>query len=58
MDLLEGGNLKFQMRRNNNRFGMETSKFLIACMILSLEDIHEQNVLHRDVKPENLVFDK
>ena len=57
MDLLEGGNLKFQMRRHSNRFGMNASKFLIACIILALEDIHGQNVLHRDVKPENLVFD-
>ena len=57
MDLLLGGNLKFHMRRNNNTFNMNISRFLIACIILALEDTHAQEVIHRDVKPENLVFD-
>ena len=32
-------------------------KFFISNLILSLNYIHNNNIIHRDVKPENLVFD-
>ena len=38
-------------------FNEEQSKFLISCLILSLEYLHTNNIVHRDVKPENLIFD-
>ena len=31
---------------------------MIACLIQALEDVHAQNIIHKDVKPENLVFDR
>lgn len=30
---------------------------MIACVISALESIHSTGIIHRDVKPENLVFD-
>ena len=32
-------------------------KFIISDLLLSLKYIHNNNVIHRDRKPENLVFD-
>ena len=31
---------------------------MIACVIEALEYIHENGIIHRDVKPENLILDE
>lgn len=56
MDLLTGGDLRYQLCKQK-RFNEEQTKFFMACIILSLEYCHTNNIIHRDVKPENLVFD-
>ena len=57
MDLLTGGDLRYHFN-SNHIFTENEIRFFISCLILSLEYIHENNVIHRDVKPENLVCDK
>lgn len=37
---------------------MHTTRFFIACLIQALEDVHACGIIHKDVKPENLVFDE
>lgn len=32
-------------------------EFFVANIITALEYVHKNGILHRDVKPENLVFD-
>ena len=56
MDLLTGGDLRFHFNANST-FSEKEVKFFISCIILSLEYIHENNIIHRDIKPENLVSD-
>lgn len=36
----------------------EKIEFIIACTVIGLEYMHKKGVLHRDVKPENLVIDE
>jgi serine/threonine protein kinase len=55
MDYLSGGDLRFHICRRAF-FTEEETKFIAACITLSLNYIHEKNVVHRDLKPENLVF--
>ena len=55
MDYLSGGDLRYHICRRNF-FTEQETKFIAACITLSLNYIHERNVIHRDLKPENLVF--
>jgi len=56
IDILNGGDLRFHCSRYR-KFSEEQTRFFIACMIHSLEYVHQNNVIHRDVKPENLILD-
>ncbi|CAK81785.1 unnamed protein product (macronuclear) [Paramecium tetraurelia] len=57
LDLLRGGDLRYHIGRNT-RFSEEQTKFFVCCILLALQYLHQNGIIHRDVKPENLVFDK
>ena len=56
MNLFSGGNLLYHLSIKRH-FTEEQTKFLISSILIGLEYIHSQNILFRDLKPENLVFD-
>ena len=56
MDMLSGGDLRYHISRYR-RFSEEQTRFFIACLVLSLNYIHSNNVIHRDIKHEKLVLD-
>ena len=51
-----GGDLKYHMALKGV-FSEPETKFFCACMISALEAVHGNHIVHRDVKPGNLVFD-
>ena len=55
LDLKLGGDLRFHLLKRT--FSEPEIKFVLACIILSLEYIHSRRIIHKDVKPENIVFD-
>ncbi|ETI39110.1 CILIATE-E2/CILIATE-E2-UNCLASSIFIED protein kinase [Phytophthora nicotianae] len=57
MDLLLGGNLKYHLRSRKDGFQETEAKFYTAGILLSLEYLHSLKILHRDVKPENVILD-
>ena len=57
MDLMSGGDLRYHISMHK-KFSEEQTRFFICGITLSLEYIHQNNIIHRDVKPENLVLDE
>jgi serine/threonine protein kinase len=57
MDLLTGGDLRYHIGKQR-KFKEVQTKFFIACILLALEYLHNKNIIHWDIKPENLVLEK
>ncbi|KAF2144331.1 uncharacterized protein K452DRAFT_156955 [Aplosporella prunicola CBS 121167] len=57
MDFVEGGEL-FSLLRKSQRFPNPVAKFYAAEVTLALEYLHMNNIIYRDLKPENLLLDR
>lgn len=55
-EFMPGGDLRYVLQRRV-KFTEEQAKFIIAWLILAIDYVHDHNVIHRDVKPENIVFE-
>ena len=56
LDYYSGGDLRFYLDQNI-QFNEKQIKFFVSNVILSLKYLRMNNILHRDIKPDNLVFD-
>ena len=56
MDLMKNKNLRNIIK--GYRTNVKKIRFMIACIIQGLEDIHSYGILHKDIKPQNIIFDK
>ena len=56
MDYYSGGDLRYHLM-NKHKFNEESIKFIISNIILILEYLNDNNIIHSDLKPENLIFD-
>ena len=41
----------------DRRFTEDRSRMYLAELLLSLEDLHKRDIIFRDLKPDNIVFD-
>ena len=56
MEYINGGNL-FSFVKKRRKLTEKISKFLFKQIILGIKHIHSQNIVHRDVKLENILID-
>ncbi|EDR28485.1 serine/threonine protein kinase, putative [Entamoeba dispar SAW760] len=56
MEYLAGGDMMTLLIRENI-FSHEMAKFYIAELLLAIDSIHQLNYIHRDIKPDNILFD-
>jgi serine/threonine protein kinase len=54
-DLLSGGDLRYYIT-TRQCFRENQIAFIISCISCALEYIHSKGILHRDVKPDNIIF--
>ena len=50
LELMKGGDLRYHLINNTQAFTESQLKFLLANLIMGLEYIHSQNIIHRDFK--------
>lgn len=50
MDLVSGGDLRHHLVKQT-KFNEQQAKFFIACTLIALEYLHNNGIIHRDVKP-------
>ena len=54
-EFIPGGPIKFKIKLNKN-IALEHAKFYIACLITVLDYLHKKNIIHRDIRPENILI--
>ncbi|XP_004432321.1 PREDICTED: serine/threonine-protein kinase 32B [Ceratotherium simum simum] len=57
VDLLLGGDLRYHLQQNV-RFTEATVKLYICELALALEYLQRYHILHRDIKPDNILLDE
>ena len=58
LDHVTGGDLFTLLSRFGGHVPERVVAFMMACVVLALEHIHEVGYAYRDVKPENILVDK
>ena len=62
LDFCAGGDLYYHLTRMKNsrfkHFSEEATQFYVAELILALEHLHNQGIVYRDLKLENVMLDE
>jgi serine/threonine protein kinase len=55
LDLVSCGNLRYHID-NKVIFSEKDIAFIIACLSSAVHHIHQNDIIHRNIKPENIIF--
>jgi eukaryotic-like serine/threonine-protein kinase len=56
MEKVEGMNLRDYLKQLRQPIDSETAKRWLIELLLILQEVHERGILHRDIKPQNIMF--
>ena len=56
LDFCPGGDLG-KIICNEKRFQEDRARIYIAEILLAVKDLHERDIIYRDLKPDNIVLD-
>ncbi|KAI9104066.1 hypothetical protein DFS34DRAFT_305095 [Phlyctochytrium arcticum] len=57
MEYASGGSLRSLLNNREEAMSEDEARFYIAQILLALDELHQHNFIHRDVKPENCLID-
>ena len=57
MDYCPGGDMGMALSKSK-RFSEEIARTYLCEIILAIEYLHQSNIVFRDLKPDNVVFDE
>lgn len=57
MEFMKGGDLS-NLLEESGCFDEDMARYYIAQMVLALEQLHKGGVIHRDLKPDNILINK
>lgn len=44
--------------QKDRRFNEDRARYYLAEILLALEELHKRDIIYRDLKPDNIVFNK
>lgn len=57
LDYAPAGNMSRTLHKDK-RFSEDRARMYLAEILLALEDLHKRDIIFRDLKPDNIVFDE
>ena len=58
LELKDGGDLRFHLDCLKHRFSEHDVAYLVMALSQALRHIRSKRIIHRDVKPDNIIFDQ